>query len=82
MRNSLAPFLVLLAIVFVSADTVAGEETLVSPSVIQPFEHSPDLFPIGYRRAPIERQPLFYLLNRISAGHGQNCLYGQIYSLT
>ena len=46
MRNLLAPFLVLLAIVFVSADTVAGDETLVSPSVIQPFEHSPDLFPI------------------------------------
>ena len=46
MRNVLAPCLVLLAIAFVSADTAAGEETLVGPSVIQPFEYAPDLFPI------------------------------------
>jgi hypothetical protein len=46
MRNLLVPFLALLAIVFVSTDTAAGEETLVNPSVIQPFEYSPDLFPI------------------------------------
>jgi hypothetical protein len=46
MRNLLAPFFVLLVSVFVSHDTATGQETLVSPSVIQPFEHSPDLFPI------------------------------------